>query len=119
MTFTVTISSEAAIRGISNLKAWCVTDVTGTSISEGDVFTMHISKTWERFRITELVSNQRVVWRLIDGSIESLEQKDELSGTRVIPMAKTLNDRYGNDLTSLYFMLGVHPDVIACAINTI
>ncbi len=84
LTFTVPISPAAAMRGISNVKAWWVTDITGSSEKNGDVFTMRIGKTWETFQITELTPDKRVVWLVLDGSIELLEQKDEWNGTRVI-----------------------------------
>jgi len=42
-----------------------------------------------------------------------------LTGTQggLIPRARTMNEDFGNDLSSLFFLLGVQPDVIACAIN--
>jgi hypothetical protein len=82
--FTVDQAPDAAFAAINNVRGWWTGDIDGSTDALGDEFTyryedMHYSKQ----KVTELVPGEKVVWRVLDGRINFVDDKDEWTGTTI------------------------------------
>jgi hypothetical protein len=82
--FTVDQAPDAAFAAINNVRGWWTGDIDGSTDVLGSEFTyryedMHYSKQ----KVTELVPGEKVVWRVLDGRINFVDDKDEWTGTTI------------------------------------
>ena len=87
--FTTTISvdqtPEEAFQAITNVRGWWSGDIEGSTDTLGGEFTyryedLHYSKQ----RVTELAVGKKVVWLVLDSSLNFIADKTEWNGTEVI-----------------------------------
>jgi hypothetical protein len=87
--FTTTYSVEQTPKevcdAIMDVGSWWTGDVAGSSRELGDEFSyrypgIHYSKQ----KVTELIPNERVVWRVVDCRLEGGEDPGEWTGTDLI-----------------------------------
>ena len=69
---------------IKNVADWWSGEFTGSADRVGDEFTyrykdFHVS----RQRVTELVENRKIVWRVVDSSLNFVAHKNEWNGTDI------------------------------------
>ncbi len=83
-TLTVERTPEEVFAAITNVRGWWSGDIEGPTDQVGGEFTyryedLHYSKQ----QVTELVPGKRVVWLVVDSSLQFVEDKREWNGTRV------------------------------------
>ena len=82
--FTVDQTPEEAFAAINNVRGWWSGDIDGSTDTLGDEWTyrykdIHYSKQ----RITEFVPGKKVVWLVVDGYLNFVEDKTEWKGTAI------------------------------------
>jgi len=83
--FLVDQSPKEVFDAVNNVRGWWSTSLQGKSEKLGDVFTfryedIHVSKQ----KLVEVVPEKRVVWLVLDASLNFTEDKDEWKGTKVV-----------------------------------
>ena len=82
--FTVGQTPEEAYAAINNVRGWWSGRIDGTTDELGAEWTyryedVHLSKQ----KITELVPGKKVVWEVLDGYLNFVEDKTEWKGTKI------------------------------------
>ena len=84
-TFTVSQSPEAAYAAIVNPRAWWSGEHTGIADRLGDVFTYRYRDIhYSRQQVIDLVPNRRVAWRVTEGTLNFVADRNEWAGTTII-----------------------------------
>ena len=83
-TFTVDQSLEEAFTAINNVRRWWSGEIEGSTDKRGDEFSyqyqdVHRSKQ----KITELIPGKKVVWHVLDGHLNFVQDKTEWKGTDI------------------------------------
>ena len=83
-TIVVDQTPEQAFAAINDVRTWWTGKIEGRTDELGAEFTyrykdLHYSKQ----KITELVPGKRVVWTVVDSSLEFIEDKQEWNGTKI------------------------------------
>jgi hypothetical protein len=83
-TFTVDQTPEEAFAAINNVRGWWSGEIEGSTYNLGDEFTyryedVHRSKQ----KITELIPGKKVVWHVLDGYLNFVQDKTEWKGTDI------------------------------------
>ena len=92
---------------IANVRGWWTGDIEGGADKLGDEFTyrykdFHVS----RQRVTELVEGRKIVWRVVDGSLNFIADTKEWNGTDI-----TFEIAPKGDQTELRFThVGLRPE---------
>ncbi len=83
--FTVDQSPDEVFAAVNDVRGWWSADLTGDTDRLGAEFTFiyeDIHRSTQK--VTEWVPGKRVVWRVTDGYLSFVEQKDEWKGTEVV-----------------------------------
>lgn len=80
----VNISAKEAFKHIANVPAWWATNFEGSAQRLHDVFTVSFGETFVRFSISELVPDQKIVWKVEDCHLHWLKDKKEWNGTEIV-----------------------------------
>jgi hypothetical protein len=83
--FLVEQSPKEVFDAVNDVRGWWSTSLQGESEKLGDVFTfryqdIHVSKQ----ELIEVVPEKRVVWLVLDASLNFTEDKHEWKGTKVV-----------------------------------
>jgi hypothetical protein len=106
-TFTVDQSPAEAFAAINNVRGWWSGQIEGSTDELGAEWTyryedVHLSKQ----KITEFVPGKKVVWEVLDGYLNFVEDKTEWKGTKI-----TFDIAQVGDKTEVRFThLGLVPD---------
>jgi hypothetical protein len=109
ITFTVDQTPEEAFAAINNVRGWWSgkPGIEGSTDKRGDEFTyryqdLHYSKQ----KITELISGKKVVWLVLDSTLNFVKDKSEWKGTKI-----TFEIAKKGDKTEVHFThVGLVPD---------
>ena len=83
-TFTVDRSPDEVFAAINDVRGWWAEDVEGNTEQLDDEFTFQVDGVHRsRQRITESVPGTRVVWQVVDSSLEFAGDKTEWTGTEI------------------------------------
>lgn len=82
-TFTVTATAKHITECICNISGWWAADVKGNSDNPGDIFTVRFGKTFSTFKITEFVTNHKIMWLVIDAYLPLFKDDKEWLNTQI------------------------------------
>ncbi len=83
-TITVNASAEEAMKKISEVNHWWAKNFTGKAETLNDKFSVHFGETYVDFQISELIPNQKVVWKVTDCNLDWIKARKEWNGTQVV-----------------------------------
>jgi hypothetical protein len=84
-TITVSQSPDQVFAAINNVRGWWTGEIEGTTDQLGAEFRYRYQDFHRSTqKITELVPGKKVAWHIVDGSLESFENKTEWIGTDVV-----------------------------------
>jgi hypothetical protein len=86
--FTCSISASVtpaeALEKIARVSEWWAKNTEGPSNQLNDIFTIRWAGPYVTFKITEAITNERVVWHVTDCHLPWLKDQNEWTGTDVI-----------------------------------
>lgn len=80
---TVNADAKTAQEAISKVPEWWTAGYTGNSEKLNDVFTVTFGETFVTFKVTEVVQDKRVVWKVTDCYLHWQNDKKEWNDTEV------------------------------------
>lgn len=80
----VNASAEEAMKKIARVNGWWAKNLKGKAEKLNDKFSVHFGDTFVDFQISELVPNQKVVWKVTDCNLGWIKAKKEWNGTEVV-----------------------------------
>ena len=83
-TIKVNASAEEAMKKIGRVNGWWAKNFNGKAEKLNDKFSVHFGKTFVDFKISELVPNKKVVWKVTDCNLHWIKNKKEWNGTEVV-----------------------------------
>jgi hypothetical protein len=97
-----------AFKAINDVRGWWAGEIEGRTAKIGDEFTY----AYENFhrtkqRVVELVPGKKVVWLVLAGSLNFVEDKREWDGTRI----EFAIARNGEKTEIRFTHVGLHPDL--------
>lgn len=105
-TITVTASPEEAMKKISEVHHWWKHDCIGSASQLNDTFTIPFGEadgvtSFVDFVVSELVPNQKVVWKVTDCYLPWFQNKKEWNTTEVVFEIATKNNQTTIDFTHI------------------
>ncbi len=83
--FLVDQSPQEVFDAVTNVRGWWSTSLKGKSSKLGDEFTFRYQDIHEsKQRLVEVVPDKRVVWQVLDASLNFVNDKHEWKGTKVV-----------------------------------
>jgi hypothetical protein len=108
--FTVDETPEEAFAAINRVRAWWTGEpgIEGSTSKLGDEFTYHYNPHhYSKQKITEFIPGKKVVWLVLDSSLNFVKNKNEWTGTKI-----TFEIARKGDKTEVRFThAGLVPDV--------
>ncbi|HSZ25449.1 MAG TPA: hypothetical protein VK766_07025 [Cytophagaceae bacterium] len=83
-TIIVNASTAEAMKRISQVNLWWAKDFKGKAQKLKDTFTVRFGETFVDFKISEVITNKKVVWKVMDCNLHWITNKKEWKGTEVI-----------------------------------
>jgi hypothetical protein len=82
--FTVDQSPEDSFAAINNVRSWWSGTIEGRADELGSEFTYRYKDVhYSKQQIAELIPGKKVVWLVLDGRLNSVEDKREWTGTAI------------------------------------
>ena len=92
--FTVDRTPKEAFAAINNVRGWWSGDIEGSTTKLGDVFTYRYEDVhYSKQKITELIPGKKVVWLVLDSSLNFVKDKSEWNGTKIIFVVSKKGDK--------------------------
>ena len=86
--FTTNVSAKDAFKKITNVSGWWSKHFEGKSEKQDDIFTVRFGAEGEKdmfkIQVTEVVSEKRIVWKVIDSKQEWVKNPTEWTGTEIV-----------------------------------
>lgn len=84
-TFTVNQSPQEVFAAINNVRGWWSEEIEGSTDQLGAVFYYHFQDLHRcTVKVTELVPNKKVAWRVLDNYFSFIQDQSEWRGTEAI-----------------------------------
>jgi Activator of Hsp90 ATPase homolog 1-like protein len=84
LSLTVNASAKETMKRISQVDLWWAKNFKGQAGKLNDEFSVHFGDTYVDFRISEAISDRKIVWRVTDCNLHWIDDKKEWNGTEVI-----------------------------------
>jgi len=106
-TFVVNRTPEEAFAAINDVRSWWSGDIEGSTDTLGGEFTYRYEPHhYSKQKVTEFVPGKKVVWLVLDSSLNFVEHKNEWTGTTI-----TFEIAKKGDATEVRFThVGLVPD---------
>ncbi len=83
--FTVDQTPQAVFRAINNVRGWWSGEIEGDTDKLGAEFTYRYEEVHRsKQKVTEFVPGEKVVWRVLEGDLQFVNQKSEWKGTDIV-----------------------------------
>lgn len=83
-TIIVKASPKDAMKKISQVNGWWARNFVGKADKLNDKFSVHFGDTFVDFKISELIPDQKVVWKVTDCNLHWIKAKKEWKNTEVV-----------------------------------
>lgn len=84
-TFLVDQSPEEVFNAINNVRGWWSGEIEGTTDKSGGEFTYHVPDAhYSRQKITEFIPGKKIVWHVLEASLNFVQNKSEWKGTDIV-----------------------------------
>jgi hypothetical protein len=97
--FAVDAPAKDVAKAISQVNAWWAKNFKGRASKLNDEFSVTFGETFVDFRVSEIVGDEKVVWKVTDCNLHWIEGKKEWKGTEVIWVLKERNGKTQIDFT--------------------
>jgi hypothetical protein len=77
-------SAQKAFESISRVSAWWTENIEGNTENLNDEFTVRFGETFSRFKITEAIPSQKLVWHVLDCNLHWMNDKKEWKNTKIL-----------------------------------
>ena len=85
VTFTVDQTPTEAFNAINNVRGWWSEEVEGETDKVGAVWNYHFQDIHRcTMEITEMIPDQKVVWKVLDNDFKFTQDKDEWIGNTIV-----------------------------------
>ncbi len=82
--FTVDQSPDEAFAAINNVRGWWAGEIEGSTGKLGDEFTYQYKPYhYSKQKITEFIPGKKVVWDVLESSLNFIKDKSEWKGTQI------------------------------------
>jgi hypothetical protein len=107
-TLIVDQSPEEAFTAINNVRGWWAGEIEGSTGKLGDEFTYRYEPYhYSKQKITEFIPGKKVVWDVLESSLNFIEVKSEWKGTKI-----TFEIAKNGDKTEVRFThIGLVPNI--------
>ena len=83
-TFSVNQTPEEAFAAIINVRGWWSGEIEGRTDKLGEEFTYHYEDIhYSKQKITELIPGKKIVWLVVDSSLNFVKNKTEWNGSKM------------------------------------
>ena len=83
-TFSVDQTPEEAFAAIINVRGWWSGEIEGRTDKLGEEFTYHYEDIhYSKQKITELIPGKKIVWLVVDSSLNFVKNKTEWNGSKM------------------------------------
>lgn len=83
-TIKVNTSAAETIKKISQVNKWWAKNFKGKAEKLNDTFKVQFGETFVEFKVSELVPNKKVVWKVTDCNLHWINNKKEWNNTEVV-----------------------------------
>ena len=102
MSFTVDHSAEEVFKAITNVRGWWTGDIDGDADAPGAEFTYRYADLhYSRQKVTDLVPDRKVVWRVTEAHLAFVEDPGEWAGTdisfEIVPQGAQTEVRFAHE----------------------
>ena len=80
---SVTSNPKQAFEKIARVGDWWAKSFTGKAMNVDDEFRIEFGSTWVNFKITEALSDEKIVWYVTDSYLPWLNDKTEWNNTSI------------------------------------
>lgn len=80
----VQYSAKKAFESICRVSGWWTENIEGNTASLNDEFTVRFGDTFSRFKITEVIPAQKLVWYVLDCNLHWMKDKKEWKDTKIL-----------------------------------
>lgn len=107
-TITVNAPPAEVLKKISQVNGWWAKKFSGSAEKLNDKFSVHFGDTFVDFKISELVPDKKVVWKVTDCNLHWIKAKKEWKGTEVVfELSPANSSKTRIDFTHLGLVPGV------------
>ena len=78
------VTATEAVHAIGQVWVWWAKDFEGSAEKLNDVFSVRFGETWVNFKITEMMTDNKIVWTVTGCWLPWLQNKTEWTATKVI-----------------------------------
>src|SRR5712671_6834387 len=103
----VNTTAGKAAEAISNVAAWWTENIEGSANKVKDIFTVRFGETFVRFKIVEMIPDQKIVWQVQDCYLHWLSDKKEWMNTSILWEISGKNNSTEIDMTHIGLKPGI------------